>query len=202
MKWRVNQGNWDDIESSGSSEDENSMHNMPTARPGGIAHRNASTQAPHATAHIFFAATWQEVVGENSDVEAFQDQLAGDLAFSLQIPDDLIEVVSFDKSRVCAETHLLAPATFRIPTTARGKGSDPLKHAEELRRQASDQGSDLRTLQPYVKKVDVTPPVHANPLVQVGAGIGGVDDIFNQDHSKPPNFFSLVGTMSRSLFEH
>lgn len=198
----MNKGNWDDIGSSASEEDEISLHNMPTARPGGITQRSAAPpHVPHATAHIFFAATWQEVVGEDSDVEAYLDQLAGDVAFSLHIPDDLVEVVSFDKMNVCAEAHLRPPATFRMPTTARGKSSDPLKHAEELRRQASDRRSDLRTLQPYVNKVEVTPPVNVNPLMQVGAGIGGVDDIFKEDHSKPPNFFSLVGTMSRSLFE-
>ena len=63
-KWRVNQGNWDDIGSSEyGSQDETSMHNMPTARPGGVAQRGNATHAPHATAHIFFDATWQELVG-------------------------------------------------------------------------------------------------------------------------------------------
>jgi len=201
-KWRVNQGNWDDIGSSESgSEDETSMQNFPTARPGGVTQRGTATHARHATAHIFFEATWQELVGENSDLEAYLDQLAGDVAFSLQIPDNLVEVVSFDKTRVCAETHLKQPATFRMPASVRGKSSDPFRQAEDLKRQAADRCSDLKTLQPYVSKVEVTPQVIVSPLAQVGAGIGVVDDIFKEDHSKPPNFFGLVGTIGRSLLQ-
>ena len=38
-------------------------------------------------------------------------------------------------------------------------------------------------------------------LIAFTTGIGGVDDIFQEDLSKPPNFFSLVGQLGRGLFQ-
>jgi hypothetical protein len=35
----------------------------------------------------------------------------------------------------------------------------------------------------------------------VGGAVGGVDELFREDLSKPPNFFQLVGSVGRGLFQ-
>ena len=42
--------------------------------------------------------------------------------------------------------------------------------AQSLQAQAQDWTSDLRTLQPHVSKVEITPPARLDPISAVGAG--------------------------------
>jgi len=197
-KWRVNQGNWSDV---GSSDEDGgaSMHNMPTARFSGNVESLLGC-GPHATVHMFFDATWEEVVGEQSDIDVYMEQLAGDVTFALHVANHVVDVVAFDKKTVCAEAHIHPSSSGRAPATARAISGDPTELAENLKSQAHDNNSDLKMLQPYVSRIEITPPARPDPLAQVGAGIGGVDDIFLEDSTQPPNFFSLVGSVSRGLF--
>lgn len=48
--------------------------------------------------------------------------------FSLkQVPETFVDVVSFDKKKLCAEAHIHPLAVGHKPLTARGVSSDPMK---------------------------------------------------------------------------
>ena len=202
-EWRFNQGKWSDVASTASRassayEDMNALNE-----------KQPSTSRPavdkYATISVFFDATWKELVGELGDVDRFMAHLRHDIAFALRIHEAAVDMVAFNKATVCAVLHLLPPVI--TPATARGSArglsTDPMKLAQFLQTQAQDAKSEFKMLQPYVRKITVTPPGEEDILTsitKVGEGIGGVNDMLKDDYSRPPNFFGLLGEVSRGLF--